>query len=405
MRALIFDSLYDEYRGVIAYVRVKDGAMARGDRLTLMATGASSEALELGHFAPQYVSQQELHEGEIGYVVTGLKDLSQCRVGDTVTLARSPATLPLPGYREVQPMVFASVYPAQSGTFEELRTAISKLKLNDASLTFEPERSSALGFGFRVGVLGLLHLEIMKERLRREFGVEVTVTMPQVIYQVVLQNGERMTLRSVAELPDPSRIAHMEEPWIMVEIIVPSSYLGNVMDLVIGYRGIWYTTKFLDQNRVMMSFEMPMASLLKDFYDKLKSVSSGYASLSYEFLEFRSGALKRLDILLADEVVEPFSTIVEEKGAYAAGKRMVEKLKEVLPRQQFEIKIQARYGGRIIAAERIGARRKDVTGYLYGGDVTRKKKLLEKQKEGKKRMKQVGSVEVPQEAFLAILKK
>ncbi len=424
LRALIFDSNYDEDRGVVAYVRVVDGEVNKGDRIRFFATKVETEVLELGYFIPTFSPQAKLRAGEIGYIVAGLKDLAKCRVGDTVTITNSKSQIanrmpaendlrlaisdlliqPLPGYKEVLPMVFASVYPAEGAEFEELRKAIMKLKLNDASLSFEPERSQALGFGFRVGVLGLLHLEIMKERLKREFNVDVTVTIPQVAYRVTDTSGQTKLARSVFELPDPSRLACLEEPWIALEVISPKEYLGGIMALVTGFRGIWKNTTFLDPSRVMMNFDMPMASLLKDFYDKLKSVSSGYASLSYQFLEFRKGNLRRLDILVAEELVEPFSTIVEESQAYETGKRMVLKIKDILPRQQFEVKIQASFGGRIIAAQRLGARRKDVTGYLYGGDVTRKMKLLKKQKEGKKRMAAAGHVHIPSETYFEVFK-
>jgi GTP-binding protein LepA len=428
LRALIFDSTYDEYRGVVAYVRVVDGEVKKGDKISFFAAKIETEVLELGYFIPTLSPQASLATGEIGYIVTGLKDLAKCRVGDTVikfqisnfkfqnnTQFRIPNLQseicnlqsrpePLPGYREVLPMVFASVYPSAGYKFEDLRKAMGKLRLNDASLSFEPEQSQALGFGFRVGVLGLLHLEIMKERLKREFGMEVTVTVPQVAYRVTSSSGAIKVIKSVFELPPPSHLTFLEEPWIALEIISPKEYLGGIMGLVTSFRGLWQNTTFLDQSRVMLNFEMPMVSLLKDFYDKLKSVSSGYASLSYQFLEFRRGNLGRLDILLAGELVEPFSTIVEETQAYQTGKRMVERIKELLPKQLFEIKIQACFGGRIIAAERLGARRKDVTGYLYGGDVTRKMKLLKKQKEGKKRLAEQGHVAIPSETYFEVFK-
>lgn len=411
LRALVFDSSYDEYKGVVAFVRLVDGAVRRGDQIHLAATATTSETLEVGYFTPKFKSDESLEAGQIGYVVTGLKDIAACRVGDTVTVPdfKPLGLAPLPGYKDVTSMVFAGIFPKEGDEFDKLREAMLKLKLSDASLNFEPEHSQALGFGFRCGLLGLLHLEIMQERLRREHRIEVVVTVPSVAYRVTKTNGEIIIATSPAALPDPSAIRKIEEPWTRADIVSPREHIGGIMALVQEKRGAYKDTEYLSGEsavgRVILHYEVPLASILVDFYDKLKSVSSGYASLNYEFSEYREADVVKLDILVAEEPVEALATIVYSDAAQRVGRRMCETLKETLPRQQFEIKIQAAVGGKVVASERIQAYRKDVTGYLYGGDVTRKMKLLQKQKKGKKRMEKSGKVDIPPEAYLAVLKK
>ena len=406
LRALIFDSKYDDYKGVVAYVRVVDGEVKRGDKMFLMATKTESEVLEVGYFKPKFQPAEKLMAGEIGYIVTGLKEIEKCRVGDTVTSKNSESTLQsLPGYTEVKPMVFAGIFCKEGDDFPKLRDAILKLKLNDASLTFETEQSKALGFGFRCGLLGLLHLEIVEERLRREHNLDVIVTVPSVAYRITNQKDEAVIVKSPAELPDPSRIKMIEEPWIKIDVVSPTNYIGGIMQMVQEKRGIYLNTEYLDADRVILHYEIPLSAILVDFYDKLKSVSSGYASLNYEFFGYKEADVLKMDILVASEPVEALATIVYRDTAQDVGRRIVSSLKKVLPRQMFEVKIQAALGGKIIASEHLPAMKKDVTAKLYGGDVTRKNKLLEKQKKGKKKMKAMGKVDIPPEAFLAVLRK
>jgi len=408
LRALIFDSTYDEYRGVVAYIRVFDGAIKKGDKIILLATKAKSEALDVGIFKPEYKSTGELKTGEIGYIVTGFKDVSECRVGDTVAWLKSEnQIMPLKGYNEVKPMVFAGVFPHEGNEFEELREAISKLKLNDAALIYEPEHSEALGFGFRCGFLGLLHLEIFQERLSREYNLNLTVTIPSVAYKVFKKNGDNAIIRSPQKLPDPSEIDRIEEPWVSLDIIAPKEYIGAILNLVQEKRGVYKNTEYIDESRVILHYEIPMAAILTDFYDKIKSASSGYASINYEFVGYKQADVVKMDILVAEEAVEALAMIVYRDDAFKRGKDVVNTLKETLPKQMFAIKLQAAVGGKIIAAERISAMRKDVTAKLYGGDVSRKRKLLEKQKKGKKKMEAHGKgrVEIPSDVFVKLLKK
>jgi GTP-binding protein LepA len=408
LRALIFDSNYDEYRGVVAYVKIVDGEIKKGDKISLIATGARSEAIDIGIFKPDYFSTGILKAGEIGYVVTGFKEVSECRVGDTVILQKDSGKItPLKGYKEVKPMVFAGVFPREGNEFQELREAISKLKLNDASLFYEPEQSNALGFGFRCGFLGLLHLEIFQERLRREYNLDLIITTPSVVYKVYKKNNEEVLVRTPQKLPDPTEIIKIEEPWSTLDIITPKDYLGGVMQLTQEKRGVYINTEYLDEDRVILHYHIPMSTILTDYYDKVKSASSGYASINYEYLDYREADVVKMDILVAEEAVEALSIIVYRDEAFRRGKEIVEVLKETLPKQMFVVKLQASIGGKVIAAERISAMRKDVTAKLYGGDVTRKRKLLEKQKKGKKKMMAMGkgSVEIPSDTFVKILKK
>lgn len=408
-RALIFDSTYDEFKGVVAFVRAFDGNIRKNEKIKLLATSASGDALEVGVFKPQYVSTGALGAGEIGYVVTGLKEIDRVRVGDTLAKNEAANLLPLPGYREVRPMVFAGIFPKEGSDFERLREAMYKLKLSDSALQFEPESSSALGFGFRIGMLGLLHLEIVQERLRREHGMDLVVTSPSVAYKVYKTDGSEIIIKSPIDLPDRSTVSKIEEPWVKLDIVTPKEYLGGVMQLGISGRGVYRDTEYLGSgnanDRAILHFELPLASVLVDFYDKLKSVSSGFASMNYDFIGYREGDIVRLDILVADDMVEALATLVPADEAYRIGKGIVERLKESIPQQQFEIKLQAALGGKILASERIKALRKDVLAKLYGGDVTRKMKLLEKQKKGKKKMMNKGSVDIPPEAYLAVLKR
>lgn len=410
-RALIFDSTYDEYRGVVAYARIFGGRLEKGDKIVLLATKAKSEALDVGVFKPEYKSTGKLQTGEIGYIITGFKDVSECRVGDTVALERGPVSFkevePLKGYNEVKPMVFAGIFPRQGDKFEQLREAIAKLKLNDAALQYEAEHSEALGFGFRCGFLGLLHLEIFGERLRREYNLNLIVTIPSVAYKVLTKNGEEQIIRSPQKLPDPSRIERIEEPWVGLDIIAPKEYLGAIFELAQSKRGVYKNTEYIDETRAVLHYQIPLAAILTDFYDKIKSASSGYASINYEFIGYRPADTVKMDILVAEEEVEALSMIVYRDEAFKRGKEVVTALKETLPKQMFAVKLQAAVGGKIIAAERISALRKDVTAKLYGGDVSRKRKLLEKQKKGKKRMEAAGkgSVEIPSDVFVKILKR
>jgi GTP-binding protein LepA len=410
LRALIFDSKYDEFKGVIAFVRVIDGEIKRDEPIKMMATKARGEILEVGCFKPKMLSLAKIGAGEIGYIATGLKNIESCRVGDTIAAANlGDLVQPLQGYKEVKPMVFAGLFPKEGSNFERLREAIMKLKMNDAALSFEPESSAALGFGFRCGMLGLLHLEIIQERLRREYNMELVVTVPSVAYKVLKTDGTEIIVKSPVELPSQTHIGKIREPWVKVDIITPKDYLGNIMALVTEKRGIYKNTEYLasgyGSERAILHYEVPLSGILVDFYDKLKSASSGYASLNYEIIDYRNAEVERMDILVAEEMVEAFSTIVYSDEAQRVGRKIVESLKEALPRQMFEVKIQAALGGKIVAAERISAMKKDVLAKMSGGDWTRKAKLLKKQKQGKKKMMGKGHVDIPTEAFLAVLKR
>ncbi|MGQ9481017.1 translation elongation factor 4 [Chloroflexus sp.] len=402
-RALIFDSHYDPYKGVIAYVRVVDGAFTSRDRVRFMGTGAQAETLELGIFRPAMTPLNELVAGEVGYIATGLKSVADCQVGDTITLADAPAGEPLPGYRPAKPMVFAGLYPIDSNAYPELREALERLKLNDAALSFQPESSAALGFGFRCGFLGLLHMEIVRERLEREYKLDLLITAPSVEYQVLLSDGEIVTVANPSEMPDQSRIEAIEEPVVEISVIAPVRYIGTIMELVTTRRGTFISMDYLDPTRVLLKYRMPLAEIVIDFYDQLKSRTQGYASLDYHLAGYQEADLVKLDILVNGQPVDALSLIVHRDFAYQRGRDLVERLRQLIPRQMFEVPIQAAIGSKVIARETIRALRKDVLAKCYGGDVTRKRKLLEKQKEGKKRMKMVGSVEIPQEAFMAIL--
>ena len=404
LRALIFDSHYDPYKGVIAYVRVVDGVMRAGQQLLLMEGEQRVDTLEIGVFKPRLTPVTHLAAGEVGYIATVLKSVREVSVGDTVTSADNPAQTPLPGYRPAKPMVFAGLYPVDSEQYYELRDALEKLKLNDASLVYEPENSAALGFGFRCGFLGLLHLEIVQERLEREYDLNLLMTAPSVEYQVLKRNGEVVIVDNPADLPAPSDIEAIEEPWMTLSIYTPAEYIGTVMELVRTRRGELEKMEYLDETRVHMSFQLPLAELIVDFYDQLKSRTRGYASLDYHFAANRVEDLVKLDILVNEQPVDALSLIVHREKAYEKGAALAARLKQVIPRQMFPVPIQAAVGGRIIARETVKAMAKNVLAKCYGGDITRKRKLLEKQKEGKKRMKRLGNVEIPQEAFMAVLK-
>src|SRR5689334_15002902 len=400
-RALIFDSSYDEYRGVVAFVRVVDGSFSRREPLRAMALGTRFEAQELGFFAPTRRDTPTLSAGEVGYVITGLKDVSKLRVGDTLTSERRPAAEPLPGYKDVKPMVFAGLFPTDSDDYPELRDALEKLKLNDAALFYEPETSQALGFGFRCGFLGLLHMEIVRERLEREFDLDLLVTAPNVAYRVLERNAEWREVHNPSEMP--SDVEEVEEPYVKASIIVPKEYVGAVMELNNERRGKFDHMEYLSPERVHLTYELPLGEIVLDYYDQLKSRTRGYASFDYDLAGFKPGKLVRVDVLVAGEPVDALSLIVHREFAYERGRLLVDKLREEIPRQMFDVAIQAAIGSRVIARETVKAKRKDVLAKCYGGDISRKRKLLEKQKAGKKRMKQVGGVEVPQEAFLAVL--
>lgn len=402
-RALIFDSHYDPYKGVIAYVKVVDGAIRSGDRIRLIASGKEAELLELGYFDPDLQPDASLDTGQVGYLATGLKVVQDVQVGDTVTLAAAPAEIPLPGYRPAKPMVFAGLYPVESEDYPMLRDALERLRLNDAALTWEPESSDALGFGFRCGFLGLLHMEIIQERLEREHGIQLLATAPSVEYEVFLRGGDTMAIDNPSAMPSPGDIEEIREPWLDISIIVPSRYIGAVMELVTGRRGQYDELIYLDPERVQMKFEMPLAELIVDFYDQLKSRTQGYASLDYTFKDMRPSDLVKLDVLVNGQPVDALSLISHRDDAYSRGRELVQNLRGLIPRQLFDVPVQASIGSRIIARETIRALRKNVLAKCYGGDVTRKRKLLEKQREGKARMKVVGNVEIPQEAFLAVL--
>jgi len=404
LQALIFDSQFDPYRGAIAYVRVVNGELRPGQRIRLMATGAEYTVEEVGIFQLKRRPESYIPCGSVGYVIAGIKNIQEIKVGDTITEVARPASQPLKGFREMKPMVFAGFYPMQSERFEDLREALEKLRLNDAAIQFEPETSAALGFGFRVGFLGLLHMEIVQERLEREFGVEVLATVPNVPYHAYLRTGEMVVVTNPAQMPDPAKIERLEEPFVRMQIITDAAYIGSLMELCQSRRGVFKNQVYLSPTRVELTYEMPLAEVLFDFYDRLKSLSRGYASLDYELIGYRPSDLVRMDILLNGERVDALSCIIHREKAYDWGRRLCQKLKELIPRQQFEVAIQAAIYGRVIARETIKALRKDVTAKCYGGDITRKRKLLERQKEGKKRMRQLGRVEVPQEAFIAVLK-
>ena len=404
LRALIFDSHYDAYKGVVAHVRVMDGSLTAHDRIRLFATEKESELLELGVFVPDPRPIPRLETGETGYVATGLKAVADCRVGDTLTLASRPATEPLPGYRPAKPMVFAGFYPSNAQDYPLLKDAMEKLRLNDASLIYEPETSQALGFGFRGGFLGLLHLEIIQERLEREYDIDLIATSPSVEYRVITQKGAEVAIDNPALLPDPGTILEIREPWMKVTVIVPTAHVGPVMELAQTKRASLADMSYVDPTRAMLKYDMPLSEVIVDFYDQLKSSSRGYASLDYEFAEYRQADLVRLDILVAGTIVDALSIITHRERAQQTGRVLVNKLRGLIPKQMFDVRIQAAIGGKIVASETVKAKRKDVLAKCYGGDITRKRKLLEKQKEGKKRMKMVGSVEIPQEAFLAVLR-
>ena len=405
LKALIFDSYYDSYKGVIVYVRIKEGTVKPGDRIRMMATGAEFDVVEVGVMHPAgLVPNKGLAAGDVGYIAASIKNIQDTRVGDTITTVKNAAAEPLPGYKKVNPMVYSGIYPADGAQYEDLKDALSKLQLNDAALMFEPETSVALGFGFRCGFLGLLHMEIIQERLEREYNLDLVTTAPSVIYKVYKTNGEMVWVDNPTNLPDPAEIDYMEEPMVKATIMVPKDYVGNVMELCQERRGIYKDMTYMDASRAEIFYELPLNEIIYDFFDALKSRTKGYASFDYELCGYTRSNLVKLDILLNGEMVDALSFIVHKDSAYSRGRKMAEKLKEAIPRQLFEVPIQAAVGSKIIARETVRAMRKDVLAKCYGGDITRKKKILEKQKEGKKRMRQVGSVEVPQEAFMSVLK-
>lgn len=403
-RALIFDSHYDSYKGVICHVRVVEGSLAATDPIRLFATKIEVKPIEVGIFAPTMKPVSRLNAGEVGYVATGLKTVHDARVGDTITSAVSPALEPLPGYRLPKPMVFAGIYPVEAENYTDLRDALEKLQLNDAALSYQPETSQAIGFGFRAGFLGLFHMEIIQERLEREYNLDVLFTAPSVEYEVVQINGETLLIDSPAQLPDEAQVVEIREPWMNIQIITPTDYYGAIMELSIRRRGIFKKQEYPSPHRVQLDFEIPLAELIVDFFDELKSRTKGYASLDYQFAEYRADELQKLEILVNGDPVDALAAIVHQKDAYHKGQLLITKLKDIIPRQLFEVAIQASAGGRIISRANVRAVRKDVLAKCYGGDITRKKKLLEKQKKGKRRLKMVGNVEIPQEAFMAVLK-
>ncbi len=404
LQALIFDSHYDSYKGVVAYVRVMNGELKQYDNILLMATNTTIKPVEIGIFAPDMRTTNKLSAGDVGYIATGLKTVRECRVGDTVTLSARTTADPLPGYRKVKPMVFAGIYPVEGEDYEDLKEALEKLQLNDASLVFEPESSQALNFGFRCGFLGMFHMEIIQERLEREYDLDIIVTAPSVEYEVLLRSGETIRIDSPATLPDEGDIAEVREPWMKIQIFTPTEFYGTVMELTTKRRGIFTDQEYPASNRVLLNFEIPLSELIIDFFDQLKSRTRGYASLDYQFDEYRPDNLVKLEILVNDEPVDALATIVHRNDAYHKGQAIITKLKDIIPRQLFVVPIQAYAAGRVISRANVKAMRKDVLAKCYGGDITRKKKLLEKQKRGKKRMKMVGNVEIPQEAFLAVLR-
>ncbi|MHB8627798.1 MAG: translation elongation factor 4 [Aggregatilineales bacterium] len=404
LQALIFDSHYDAYKGVIAYMRVINGRIPARGTLRLMSTNISVEPVEIGTFSPGMTVATELNAGEVGYVATGLKTVQECRVGDTITTGQDGAPEPLPGFQKAKPMVFAGFYPVESDDYPQLRESLEKLQLNDASLVYEPETSVALNFGFRVGFLGLFHMDIVQERLEREYDLDILATAPSVEYQVLLRDGDTITIDSPAQLPDESTIAEIREPWMKISVFSPDTYIGPIMELVTKKRGQYLSMEYLDSSRVLLTYKIPLAELIIDFYDRLKSVTKGYASLDYAFEEYRSETLVKLDILVNGQPVDALSMIIHKDDAYHKGQKLVSKLKELIPRQMFVVPIQAAVGSKIISRADVKAIRKDVLAKCYGGDISRKKKLLEKQKKGKKRLKMIGNVEVPQEAFMAVLR-
>jgi GTP-binding protein LepA len=403
-RALIFDSHYDAYKGVIAYVRVFEGEFNPSDTLRLMSTGADLKPIEIGIFSPALTSTPMLSNGEVGYIATGLKTVHECRVGDTFTSSKLPASVPLPGYQKAKPMVFAGIYPVEGEDYEALKDALGKLQLNDASLSFEPETSQALNFGFRCGFLGTFHMEIIQERLEREYDLDIIITAPSVEYEVLMENGEIVLIDSPADLPDSAEFSEIREPWMRIQVFTPTEYYGAVMELVTKRRGIFIDQDYPTSNRVLLNYEIPLSELIVNFFDRLKSRTRGYASLDYQFLEYRADDLVKLNVLVNKVPVDAFATIVHRDDAYSRGQVLVSKLKRLIPRQLFVVPIQASAAGRVISRANVSALRKDVLAKCYGGDVTRKRKLLEKQKKGKKRMKMVGHVEIPQDAFLAVLR-
>ena len=404
LRALIFDSHYDSYKGVIAYIRVVEGSIKSTDVLRMFATKVDMKPVEIGIFAPSMKPVKSLGSGEVGYIATGFKTVHECRVGDTITRASAPASDPLPGYRTPKPMVFAGIYPVEADEYPELRESLEKLQLNDASLTYQPETSQALGFGFRAGFLGLFHMEIIQERIEREYNLDVLFTAPSVEYEVLMIDDTVMPVDSPAELPDESKVVEIREPWMTIEIITPTDYYGPIMDLVTKKRGIFKQQEYPAPHRVQLDFEIPLSEIIIGFFDELKSRTKGYASLDYQFLEYRVDELQKLEILVNGEPLDALAAIVHKKDAFYKGQRLITKLKELIPRQLYDVAVQAAAGGRIISRANVKATRKDVLAKCYGGDITRKKKLLEKQKKGKKRLKMVGNVEIPQDAFMAVLK-
>ncbi len=404
LKALIFDSLYDAYRGVVAYIRVVEGTVKAGDKIKMMATGKEFEVTEVGVFTPKAVQTEELSVGDVGFLTAAIKNVGDTRVGDTITNAKNGATEALPGYRKLNPMVYCGLYPIDSAKFNDLREALEKLELNDSALQFEPETSQALGFGFRCGFLGLLHMEIIQERIEREFKIDLITTAPSVIYDVILTDGSQLKIDNPSDMPDPQKIERIEEPYVKATMMAPNDYVGAIMELCQEKRGNFIDMQYLDETRVSIIYEVPLSEIVYDFFDQLKSSTKGYASFDYELIGYKPSKLVKMDILLNAEKVDALSFIVHKDFAYERGKIIVEKLKELIPRQQFEVPVQAAIGQKIVARSTIKAMRKNVLAKCYGGDISRKRKLLEKQKEGKKRMKQVGSVEVPQEAFMAVLK-
>ena len=404
LKALIFDSLYDAYRGVVTYIRVVDGTVKPGDKIKMMATGKEFEVIEVGVFTPKAVNTDELSVGDVGFLTAAIKNVGDTRVGDTITSAKNGATKALPGYRKLNPLVYCGLYPIDSAKFNDLREALEKLELNDSALQFEPETPQALGFGFRCGFLGLLHMEIIQERIEREFKIDLITTAPSVIYDVILTDGTEIKVDNPSAMPDPQKIERIEEPYVKATMMAPNEYVGAIMELCQQKRGVFIDMQYMDETRVKIMYEIPLSEIVYDFFDQLKSNTRGYASFDYELIGYKTSTLVKMDILLNSEQVDALSFIVHKDFAYERGKVIVEKLKELIPRQQFEVPIQAAIGQKIVARSTIKAMRKNVLAKCYGGDISRKRKLLEKQKEGKKRMKQVGSVEVPQEAFMAVLR-
>lgn len=405
LKALVFDSFYDSYQGVIAYVRIMEGSVKKDDNILLMSNQKSYQVDEVGYFGPDMTPKKELTAGEVGYIISGIKDVRNCRVGDTITKKERPAAAALPGYQKVKPMVFSGLYPTDNSDYEVLKEALEKLQLNDASFTFEPETSEALGFGFRCGFLGLLHMEVIQERLEREYDLDLVITAPSVEYNIVKKNGDVLKIENPALFPDPAEIAEIKEPFVNAEIHLPEEYVGQAMELCQDNRGEFADMQYIDQDRVTLSYKMPLSEIITDFFNQLKSRTRGYATLDYELKGYEKSNLVKLDILVNGELVDALSTIVHDDNSYQEGNYLTRRLKEVIPRHMFKVPIQAAIGGKIIARANIPAMRKNVLQKCYGGDITRKRKLLEKQKEGKKRMKQVGSVEIPQEAFMAILER